>query len=387
MAGTAERGEASRGRQPRRRRERRWCLPPVITREPGELLEGIGILEELQGSLSLVMWMAVRDVVLWSSTRPDRRARLFSPGADALRHEMIVAARMEPALDVSLRTLATVVSHAAQANPYVIGQVCMDVAQWARASGAVGTAVWFAQAAAFARPDAPGAALAAGALAVEWGRYRRAETWLRRAIALARRTGDWESYGSAYVELGEVYVRTGRAAQAPRFYQQAASLARRQGLREVRARALHGLLRTSLDAGELEVADQYVVGAQRAYGRAHPRLPDLHLDVARLRVLQGQDARALPLLRRHLPTFADAPRRALCHALLAHAAAGLADAPAYERHWADAWALLDDPDSAPAAPLVLRHLSDAATLTEDWLQVELVGERMNSEGERSQPNY
>jgi tetratricopeptide (TPR) repeat protein len=338
------------------------------------LLEGISILEEIRGDLPLVLWMTLRDVMLWSSTRPDRRAGLFSPGAEALRHEVVAVERLEPALDVSLRTLATVVSHAAQANPYVIGLVCMDVAEWARAQGAMGTAVWFAQAAAFAQPETPVPALAVGTLTVEWGRYRRAETWLRRAIGLARRAGDWESYSKAYAELGEVYVRTGRAAQAPRYYQQAAGLARRHGLREVRARALHGLLRTSLATGELDAADEYASGAQRAYGRAHPRLPDLHLDMAHLRVLRGQHARAVPLLRRHLASFPDDPaRRALCHALLTHAAAALGDAPTYERQWAEAWALLDSPDSASRAADVLRHLNTAATLAEDWLRVQLAG--------------
>ncbi|MCA1791714.1 MAG: hypothetical protein LC667_18240 [Thioalkalivibrio sp.] len=109
--------------------------------------------------------------------------------------------------------------------------------------------------------------------------------------------------------------------------------------------------------------------AQRAYGRGHPRLPELHHDLARLLVLRGRHDRALPLLRRLLGVFTDPPRAAVTHALLAHAAAGLGEAATYERSWAEAWALLDERGAGPAAATVLLHLGKAAALTEDWLRV------------------
>ncbi|HST58437.1 MAG TPA: hypothetical protein VLK84_07115 [Longimicrobium sp.] len=383
MATQGERGDEPRKRGPRRRISRRWCLPPAITHEPGEVLEGSYILEEFGSDLALVLWTAVRDVILWSSTPAERRAVLFSRGAEADRRAGMHAAGVDPALGLSLATLATVVSHPAQANPEIISLVCMDVSRWAREQGRMGTAVAFAQAAAFAQPNAPIPALAVGRLTVEWGRYRRAETWLRRAIGLARRAGDWESYGSAYVLLGEVYVNTGRAALAPRYFQQAARLSRRQGHRGVRAAALHGLLRTSLAAGELDAAEGYARLAQRAYGRAHPRLPELQHDVAQLLVARGHHARAVPMLRRQLGLFTDPARRALCHALLAHAAAALGDPATYEPSWAEAWALLDAPEAAPVASDVLRHLGRAAERKEDWLRVQLVLERFGTWGAES----
>ena len=66
------------------------------------------------------------------------------------------------------------------------------------------------------------------------------------------------------------------------------------------------------------------------------------------------------------------------HALLAHAAAGLGESAGYERSWAEAWALLDAPAAAPAAPTVLLHLGKAAALAEDWLRVRMVGERYST---------
>ncbi|MCA1791717.1 MAG: tetratricopeptide repeat protein, partial [Thioalkalivibrio sp.] len=153
---------------------------------------------------------------------------------------------------------------------------------------------------------------------------------------------------------------------------------RRQALREVRARSLHGLLRCSLAAGALDEALAHAGAAQRAYGRGHPRLPELQHDLARLLVLRGRHDRALPLLRRLLSVFTDPPRAAVTHALLAHAAAGLGEAATYERSWAEAWALLDERGAGPAAATVLLHLGKAADLAEDWLRARMVGERFAS---------
>ncbi|HEX6039998.1 tetratricopeptide repeat protein [Longimicrobium sp.] len=379
--------EEPRRRRPRRKTRRRWCLPPAIIREPGEMLEAAQVLQEHEGTLALVLWTAVRDVTLWAAAAPERRATLFSPQAEAARRDALRLARAEPALELSLTTLASVVSHAAQASPPVVSLVCVEVARWARQRGSMGTAVAFAQAAAFALPEAPQPALVVGQLTVEWGRDRRAETWLRRAIGLARRVGDWETYGAAYVALGEVYVRTGRMEAAPRYFQQAARLARRQGYRYIRGEALHGLVRTSLAEGDLDAAEEYARTAQRAYGPAHARLPELHHDVARLLMARGHHERAGSILRRLASVFTDPARRADVHALLAYAAALLGEARPYERAWTEAWALLDAPAAAGVAPGVLRHLGHAAALRHDWLRVQQVVDRAGELGLGSREEF
>lgn len=375
--------ESPRDRKPRRKTRRRWCLPPAIIREPGEVLEAVHVLQEHEGTLALVLWTAVRDVTLWAAAPPERRATLFSPRAEADRRETLRLAEPEPELVLSLSTLAFVVSHPAQASPAMVSLGCLEVARWARKRGAMGTAVAFAQAGAFAHPEAAGPALAVGELTVEWGRDRRAETWLRRAVGLARRAGDWETYGAAYVALGEVYARTGRMETAPRYFQQAARLARRQGYRRIRGAALHGLARVSLAAGDLDAAEAYVDTARRAYGRGHPRLPDLYHDEARLLLARGEPARAAPLLDRLAREFADPARRADVHALLAHAAAALGQARLYERGWMEAWTLLDLPAASAVAPGVLRHLGHAAALCHDWLRVQQVVDRAGALGAAS----
>lgn len=376
MAQPETRDEGRTRRKQRRKGRRRWCLPPPVDREPGEMLAGSYVLNELPGGRALLLWLAVRDVTLWGETEPGERAGLFAPGAEGVWRGALAAARLEPALHLPLTTLSSVVTHAAQADAVTISRACLQVAGWAREQGAMGTAVAFAQAASFAHPDAAHPALAAGRLALEWGRDRRAETWLRRAIGLARRAGEWESYGWAYVALGEMNERAGRMEAAGRVYLQAARLARRQGYRELRGESTHGLLRAGLAAGDLDAADQWATRAHRCYDEAHPRLPALQYDEARLRVARGEHEEALTLLRRLLAVITDPARRAVCHALLAHAAAACAEVKLYERSWTEAWELLDAPAAAPSAAEVLRHLGKAAALRGDWLRVRQVLRRL-----------
>lgn len=359
-----------RRRKRRRPAQRRWCLPPAVTREPGETLEGMHVLDEFPAELALSLWTALRDVTLWAATPEERRAGLFSPGAEEKRREHAGATRADPSLDLALSTLSSVVSHSAQATPGVVSLVCMEVSRWARERGGMGTAVAFAQAAAQVAPDDPEPALAVGLLAHEWGRADRAETWLRLAVGLARRARDWERFGRAWLTLGEIYLESGRPQAAERYFTSAARVARRHGLRYLRAEALHGMMRVGMAAGELEEAERFAGMAQRAYGRGHPGAARLLHDWTHLMVRRGEYERAIPLLRRQLAAAADPATAMSCHALLAHAAAGVGDARTYERSWKEAWALRDRPRAAAAVPETLRHLGKAAAHAGDWLRVQ-----------------
>jgi tetratricopeptide (TPR) repeat protein len=371
MEQTRKGRSARRGGGSQRGTHRPWCLPLAVTREPGETLEGVHVLDEFPAELSLALWTALRDVSLWAATPEDRRTALFSPNAETRRREYAAQTRMEPALDLALGTLATVVSHSAQASAAVVSLMCLEVSRWARAKGGMGTAVSFAQAAALASPEDPAPALSVGRLALEWGRPARAETWLRRSIGLARRAKEWESYGGACVTMGEIYLRNERLQAAERFYLYAARVARRQQLRAIRAEAMHGLLRVRMAAGDdLDAAERFAHLAQRAYGRAHPRAPDLLHDMTHLMVRRGEWDRAVPALRRQLAIFTDAGMRLVCHALLAHASAALGDMRGYEMSWKEAWTLKDRPGTAPHAPIALAHLGKAASHAHDWLRVQ-----------------
>jgi tetratricopeptide (TPR) repeat protein len=369
MDGARNRRKPRRPRNAARRARRLWCLPPAVTREPGETLEGMHVLSELPPAPAHALWTALRDVTLWASTPDERRPALFTPAAEARRRPE-PGEPLDPALEVPLATLATVVSHAAQASAPVVSLACLDVSKWARAQGAMGTAVSFAQAAALASPDDAQPALAVGRLALQWGRPARAETWLRRAVGLARRARDWESYGSACVSLGEIHLASERLDGAAKYWWLAARVARRQQLRYVRAEAMHGLMRVSMATGDLQTAEPYARAAQRAYGRAHARMPDLRHDMTHLMVRRGEFERVMPLLRRQLGEVNAPGMRMAALALQAHAAAELGDSPLYEQSWNAAWALKDRPAAAPHLPQALGHLGKAAARASDWLRVQ-----------------
>ncbi|HYJ80195.1 MAG TPA: hypothetical protein VEW03_11360, partial [Longimicrobiaceae bacterium] len=184
------------------------------------MLEAQQVLDEVRGDVGLLLWQSLRDVTLWAATAPERREGLFSPDAAARRLQHLLAAGAEPAVEVSLTTLTAVVGNPAAASGEIVSLVCLQLSRWAEARSHPGTAIAFSQGAALASPQDASAAHAVGSLALRWRRHARAETWLRRAIGLARRGSDWAAYAQAYVDLGTLYARRGAAGPAQRYFVQ-----------------------------------------------------------------------------------------------------------------------------------------------------------------------
>lgn len=349
---------------------RRWCIPPAILREPTETLEASQLLEECRGELGLLLWQSLRDVTLWAAVPAADRGGLFSPAAAAARMALLRAAAGEPAVEVPLTTLAALVGDPASATPAVVTLVCREVSRWAEGRGAGETALAYAQAGALASPNDATAAFAVGSLALRWRKLARAETWLRRAIGLARRAEDWLPYAESYVELGELHARRGNPMAARRFLFKSLRAARRHSLLAVRGRALHTLFHLSVEAGVLDEAERFARGAMRAYGRRNPRLPQLVYDISSLWVGRENYGRAIPMLQKLLPMRPEARHRAVTLALLARAAAGAGERKTMEEAWNGAWGLLRTLGDDDAALTVLADLARAAALVKDWERME-----------------
>ena len=361
----------TRARASRRSATRRWCIPPALLHEPDEMLEGVGILDEVGGAVGLVLWQAMRDVTLWAGVEPEERAGLFTSQAARVRLGELLASGAEPALEVSLTTLAALVGSPETANPEIVSLVCIQVSRWAEGRGAFSAAMGFAQAAALVQPLDAGPALAAGALALRWRRLARAETWLRRAVGLARRRRQWDHYAQAWVELGSLYARRGQTGMAQRYFVQGLRAARRHGLIMIRGGALHGLLLLALESGALDDAERFARGAMRAYGRGNPRLPELVHDVAYLWVRREHYGRAIPMLQKLLPTRVEAVERALTLAILARAAAGMGDGRLYQESWMDAWTVINrHPQDAGKHARALLEMARGSAIAKDWNHVE-----------------
>ncbi len=360
----------TRPRGRRRNISRRWCIPPAILREPDETLEASQILEEFKGDLGLLLWNSLRDVTLWSAIDPHRREGLFTPEAAQKRLALLQTTPVDPALEVSLTTLAALVGSPTSASGEIVSLVCLEVSRWALERGAFGTSLAYAQAAALASPEEAGPAHTVGSLALRWGRGPRAETWLRRCIGLARRGKDWPSYAQAYVDLGTLYARRDMPGAARRYFTQAMRAGRRHGLLPIRGAALHGLFLLAMEAGDLDDAERYARAAMRAYGRGHPRLAELLHDIAYLWVTRESFGRAIPMLQKLLVTRTGPGERALTLAILARAAAGTGERRLYEEAWSGAWSLVNRPGAPEDPSRALLELARAAAKLRDWVRME-----------------
>lgn len=216
--------------------------PPAILHGPGEVLEGAGILEEFPEPLGTVLWLALRDVRLWADAPPSARAGLFAEGALQRRMAMLWEVQAGPEPSALLTALSALVGDPAGRQPAEVSASCRLVAQWAERREAPGAALAFAQAAALADPGHAPAALYTGELALRRGEEARAESWLRRAVVLARRAGDARTGARAQLGLARLHARRGAWLPAFRACLFAVRRARRKHLRDVWKAALEELV-------------------------------------------------------------------------------------------------------------------------------------------------
>jgi tetratricopeptide (TPR) repeat protein len=317
---------------------RRWNIPPALLREPGETLEGTAILEEFSSLRGLLLWLAFRDVLLWAQADPEARGGLFAPGAAQCRRQL-GSLLLDRHIDTTASPLA-VIEHPATTQPGEVAEACVHIAGWAEAHGAPRTALAFTQAAALVQPESGAAALTTGEAAARAGQTVRARTWLRRAIAVARRSREGEVSARAYLTLSRLLREDGRRDEARANAYKAARAARRYGASHVRALAVHELSQLAREEGRDEQADRLAAIALRAYGRDDPGRPRVMIDVARSWVDRREPRRALPWLERALNSTSEPGPLTEGLALLARVAAALGDRGEFEAAWSRAWHLI-----------------------------------------------
>jgi tetratricopeptide (TPR) repeat protein len=309
---------------------RRWHLPPPLVHGP-EALEGGAVLEEVPGAAGLVLWQALRDVLLWAATQPERRSLLFGADAAARRRETVAGLSWGDAPVPAIEALTPLLADAAGADPVRIAAACAGISEWAERKELPRTAFAFAQNAALATPAEPAPALEAARLALRLDDAARAELWYRRAIGTARRARNWRLYSRAFSRLATLYRSRGNLPAAQRFHLRALRGARRGGLRLERAVALHDLFALAVEAGRSREAERLAAQALEAYPAGHPRLPVLAHDVGYFWMEQGRFARALRVFDT-LETLIDRPlERLWLDADRSRAAAGAGDAAGARR--------------------------------------------------------
>jgi len=334
-------------------------VPPGLLHDPAapETLEGERILAEYPDDRGVLLWQSYRDGLLWAGTRPEKRRGLFQGESAEHWRKLLGTARLDATMLRALQALHAGLRAGRDAGA-AVARAALSLALGAVRDEAGATAIAFAQLASILEPAAAAPAVTVGGIALGFGRTAVAETWLRRAIGLARRGRDWAAYGRALIALAGLRERTGQPAAAQVELRKALRLARRRSLPETRTRALHGLLRIAIRDGDYAAAEQYARGARRGYGHEHPELGSLELDVAELALRLGDRARAAVLLRKALPSRESAGDQVRGLIMLVRAAA---DRPEVEEAWHHAAELIADTyGSSPDAARLLLELARAS---------------------------
>ncbi|HEX2211113.1 MAG TPA: hypothetical protein VHG93_25745 [Longimicrobium sp.] len=355
----------------KRRLSRPWVVPPglLLLNEP---FEGFNVLDEVRSELGVLLWQTLRDVDLWALARPDARAGLFSPGSLRRRTERIEAEleTEHPARSLLLG-LTRMLGSPDRVSEMEVSEVCEELSRWASDVGLPRTALAFAQRAALAAPEEAGPAYLVGLVARRAADYRRAETWLRRTLALSRRNRDWRFYGLAHLGIANLHMQRGDAPRARVRLLRALRASRRYGLWSVRSMVLHDLFCVTATGEHAENAEMYARAAFRSYGRRHPRLPVLAHDIARYWMSRGHHARAFETFRAVLPHLTRASDRLLGWANLAQAAGGAGDGIAFNEAWSRVWRMVDSGNDLERVAEAMINVALGAASLGQWVRQEM----------------
>lgn len=357
-----------------RKTTRRWHIPPPLV-HGSEPLEGGAVLEELPGHLGLLLWQALRDVLLWSETTPGARAGLFASGAADARRAALVEAPIPAPCHEPLVALSGLVDRPESVQDREVAAACAEIAAWAEASDALATALAFAQDAALVATDDSEAALSVARLAARRADHARAEIWFRRALGIARRGRDWRTYTRAFAGLGSLYRSRGNLPGAQRFHVRALRGARRGGLRLEQATALHDLFAVAVEAGRAADAERLARQAFEAYGARNPRVAVLAHDVAYHWMEQGHFARALAVFQAVLPLIQQPVEHLWAEADVVRAAAGAGEHTLARRAASTVLQRCDMPELAAGAPRALLEVGRGLFHLGDMDAAESTAER------------
>jgi len=301
-------------------------IPAVLGTE-GEW-EGGAILREITSPTGLLLFGTLRDVMLWLMLPPALRRDSFPSAEAQFRYLHVENSDVPEELRQPLRKLAEVRTN--EADQEEVGVVCLSIADWARDNSARETELAFRQAAALARTSDIVLSLAIARLARDLSHLRRAETWFRRTIKLARLSKDWETYIRGYLGLGLMYSRTGNGPAAKAVMERALNAARRWRLRPLAGEAHHQIFHVWADQGDLRRAYEHAKSARTCYGDAHPLLIRLAADLGVLSVKIGRPTRAIPLFQSLLPRMPEPTDTAMLLAYLTRAGAESQNRSLYE---------------------------------------------------------
>lgn len=329
--------------------------------------EGARILGEVGDCAGVVLFRNLRYVLSWVRRPLSDTCPMDSAAFDDLSGHV----RGAPLPEEVRRALGGTVAelrnwHAA--DPQTVSDCCSSVQEWACRASMPQTAISFAVAAALANPENPQKAWIAGKLLRDCGQWREGDMWLRRAEAVARWIGDWNTQVLALNSRGILHHFRGASADAERYLTQALRLARRRGLRERESEVTHDLFIVLMARGDYPRAEELAGRALELYGAEHGNLPKLAHDTVQIWLRTQKYVLALPVLDALLPYLSLPHERIRVLASISRAAGATGDEAAFESAWQGAWSLIEEPtpDVARTLPAVLVDLGIGAASLERW---------------------
>ncbi|HEX7242842.1 MAG TPA: hypothetical protein VF263_21315 [Longimicrobiaceae bacterium] len=296
---------------------------------------------------------------------------MFAPTAYAERITAIASVGLEEGIRTWLMLLADVLSPRDQPTKEVVALACRKVANWAEERSFPRTAIWYAQAAALSCAENAEHAFAVAVACRKNSEYNRADAWYRRAIGLARRKHDAFTYTRAYMGLGSLFIKRHEHQKAKQALERAYRTARRAGIRELRAEALHDLFMVAAETHQVAEAEVYAGKAHRAYHRTHANRVTLAHDVAAFWVLQGHYGRALPVLEAVTKVLSRPASQLFALSNLARAAGATGRVDVFARAWVETWQIIDHQPELDCVTSSLLRLAYGSASLGDWERVEL----------------
>lgn len=282
--------------QKKPREGRRHCIPPAP--QPRSQFD---LLATPHGTLALALWRALRDVLLWSETRPESRAGLFPPTTTEVAERYADAVREAPRLASAFETFATLRHAPESISPAEVGLACHRVYAWGDAGAWLSVAVHFAECAAYADPGNPAYAVDAGRIcrhASVDDFPARSAVWYQRAFVLALRARNERESIRALTGFGALMQNLGNDPAARAAYLRAARRAKRTGRRRQAASSYHYLFSLAAETEGIGTALPYARKALALYPVHDVRLPALAHDWAFLLIVAGMYRSATALLNR-----------------------------------------------------------------------------------------
>lgn len=337
---------------------------PPLTESEGP--EGASILEEQQGELGVALFGAYRDVMLWLKASEKRRSMLFPQGSWKARRMQLSRLPGRLSIREDLLSLVAITEGGGSEKSDAVARACIGIASWAESVPAPATRLSFTQAAALASPTDAKLALDAGKQARDLADYARSESWIRRAVRIARRTRDWETYLWSYIALAILYMRLGNYPASHAVTERVLRASRHHRMKDMEGLAFHQFFILEAQSDHPKKAYEYARLALASYGSTHPRLTALAHDVARFWSEHNQFSRSLPVFRASLPRITRPEERAVVAANVAWAAAGSGERVLYEESRVEALSLLARSCGETRAAEVLSTLAFADACLGEW---------------------